>query len=139
MKLNKLVFWFLVPVVFLVLIGGFFFLIFGPTTVETEYNAAETHKAKLVRHDGIDVNFKVIIDGEPVYWSADFAPVKEDFRENLIWDKTDNIVVLEIAGERLFGYDAERKVVLTNEELLSVIFTPFWHYGFESKLPRESK
>ncbi|MCU1288550.1 MAG: hypothetical protein JWN60_779 [Acidobacteria bacterium] len=88
MKLNKLVFLFLVPAVFLALIVGLFFLIFGSTTIETKYNVAETHKAKLVRHDGIDVNFKVVVDGEPVYWSADFAPVKEDFREHLIWDKT---------------------------------------------------
>ena len=97
------------------------------------------HRAKLIRHQGIDVNFRVVVDCENIYYSPDFAPVEFDFREQIAWDKTGNIVVLEVAGKRLFAYDAEQKRQLSDSELLSVEYTPFYEYHYEGKLSEEQK
>jgi len=123
------------------LIGGLFAVIYfsSVTTIHTKLNPTGSHKAKLVRHQGIDVNFKVVVDGETIYYSPDFAPVEFDFREQVAWDKTGNIVVLEVAGKRLFAYDAEQKRQLSDSELLSVEYVPFFEYRYESKLPEETK
>ena len=102
-------------------------------------NPTGSHTAKLVRHQGIDVNSKVIADGERVYDSPDFASVEFDFREQIAWDKTGNIVVLEVAGKRLFACDAKQKRQLSDGELLSVEYTPFYEYRYEGKLPDEQK
>jgi len=129
----------LLSIVFL--IGGLFAVIYfsSVTTIHTKLNLTGSHKAKLVRHQAIDVNFKVVVDGETIYYSPDFAPVEFDFREQIAWDKTGNIVVLEVAGKRLFAYDAEQKRQLSDSELLSVEYTPFFEYRYEGKLPEEQK
>ena len=115
------------------------YLFSSVTTIQTKLNPKGSHKAKLVRHQGIDVNFRVVVDGETIYYSPDFAPVDFDFREQIAWDKTGNIVVLEVAGKRLFAYDAEQKWQLSNNELLSVEYMPFFEYHYEGKLPEEQK
>ena len=123
-------------------IGGLFaafYYFFAPKTIQSKTNPKGSHKAELVRHQGIDVNFKVIVDGERVYYSPDFAPVEFDFREQVAWDKTGNIIVLEVAGKRLFAYDAEQKRQLSDNELLTVEYIPFFEYHYEGKLPEEQK
>jgi hypothetical protein len=107
------------------------------TTVQSKANASKTHTAKLVRYKGIDINFAVQVDGERIYFSPDFAPVDYDFREQIAWDKTGTIVVLEVAGKRLFGFDADRKRQLSDEELYKVEYIPFSEYRYEGKLPAE--
>jgi hypothetical protein len=120
--------------------GLFAFVYFSSvTTVQNKLNPTGSHRAKLVRHQGIDVNFKVVADGETIYYSPDFAPVEFDFREQIAWDKTGNIVVLEVAGKRLFAYDAEQKRQLTEGELLAVEYMPFFEYRYEGKLPEETR
>ena len=123
------------------LIGGLFALVYfsSVTTVQSKLNPTGSHRAKLVRHQGIDVNFKVVVDGETIYYSPDFAPVEFDFREHIAWDKTGKIVVLEVAGKRLFAYDAEQKRQLTETELLAVEYMPFFEYHYEGKLPEETE
>jgi hypothetical protein len=129
-------------VILALFIGGLFaafYYFISPTTVQTKANSTNSHKAVLSRLDGIDVNFKVTVDGERVYVSPDFAPVDFDFREQIAWDKTGNIIILEVAGKRLFAYDAKQKRQLADNELLSIEYTPFSEYHFEGKLPEETK
>src|SRR6266850_6281661 len=102
-------------------------------TVQSKSSPNNSHQAKLVRTDSIDVNFRVVVDGETVFSSPDFAPVKHDFREQINWDATGKTVVLEIAGQRLFAYDTLRKRSLTSEELLAVSYAPFEEYRYEGK------
>jgi len=131
-----------IAIILALIIGGLFavvYYLFAPITIQSKANPTGSHKAKLVRHQGIDVNFKVVLDGENVYYSPDFAPVEFDFREQIAWDKTGNIIVLEVAGKRLFAYDAEQKRQLSGSELLAVEYTPFYEYHYEGKLPEEQK
>lgn len=129
-------------IILVLFIGGLFaafYYFISPTTVQTKTNPTNSHKAVLSRLDGIDVNFKVTVDGERVFVSPDFAPVDFDFREQVAWDRTGNIIVFEVAGKRLFAYDAEQKRQLSDNELLSVEYTPFSEYWYEGKLPEEQK
>ena len=127
---------FISVLIFFAVISIWFFL---PNTVQQTTNSEKSHTAKLVRHDGIDVNFKVVVDGEDVFYSPDFAPVEDDFRERLIWNEKGNVVVLEVVGKRLFGYDAIQKRKLSNRELMAVEYLPFSKYGYEGKLPEENQ
>lgn len=127
---------FILALLFTAVIAIYFFL---PNTVQQTRNLEKSHTAKLVRNDGIDVNFKVIVDGEAVFYSPDFAPVKDDFRERLIWNEKNNVIVLEVAGKRLFGYDVVQKRKLSDEELMEVEYTPFSKYEYEGKLPEENQ
>ncbi len=45
----------------------------------------------------------------------------------------------EVAGKRLFAYDAEQKRQLSDTELLAVEYVPFFEYYFEGNLPVETK
>ena len=105
------------------------------STAQKKTSPDGSHRAKLVRVDGIDVNFKFVVDGDEVYSSPDFAPVRDDFREQINWDASGHIVILEVAGQRLFGFDASARRRLTDKELLAVEYPPFANYGFEGKLP----
>ena len=65
-----------------------------------------SHTVKLVRQDGIDRNYSIYVDGRRVYTSPDFAPRDDiSFQEALRWDAAGSIVVLEVAEQRLFGFD----------------------------------
>lgn len=97
------------------------------------------HNANLVRYDGIDVNFEVVVDGATVFRSADFAPVVYDFREQINWDASGDIVILEIAGQKLFGYDAAQQRNLSAEEILNMYYPPFSDYAYEGSLPGEPR
>jgi len=109
------------------------------TTVQRKTSPDGFHRAKLVRHGGIDVDFEVVIDGESVFRSADSAPVKHDFREQINWDASGNQVILEVAGQRLFGYDVQQKRKLSDQEILGAKYAPFSDYGFEGLLPGQSR
>ena len=107
-------------------------------TVQTKVSPSGAHRAKLVRLDWIDVNFEVAVDGRDVFRSRDFAPVRQDFREQINWDATGNVVVLEVAGQRLFAYDARKKRILSAEETRAAKYPPFAEYGYEGRLPSPS-
>jgi hypothetical protein len=47
-------------------------------------------------------------------------------------------VVLEVAGERIFGYDVSERKTLSASELLDVQFTPFEELGYEAELPKQA-
>jgi hypothetical protein len=108
------------------------------STVMKKASPDGNHTAKLVRIDGIDVIFRVVVDGRRVYSSPDFAPASADFREQIVWSTDNNIVVLEVGDERIFGYDAIGRRELSEAELLNVQFTPFTELGFEGELPSEA-
>lgn len=110
-----------------------------PSTVQVRRSPDGHHKAVLKRVQRIDLNFIVTLDGTQVFWSPDFAPTRLDCRERLAWDRTGKRVVLEVAGERLFGYDAELGRQLSHEELASVAFPSLSELHFEGELPTESK
>jgi hypothetical protein len=102
-------------------------------------NPGRSHRAELLRMDSIDRNYLVKVDGRVVYGSPDFAPRTDlAFRETLLWDRTGGVVILEVAGHRIFGYDAETNRRLSNGELLTVELPPeppLWQYHFESEWP----
>lgn len=128
--------------IFLLIVGVLFAIVYyslAPTTVQSKINPTDSHKATLVRYQGIDVNFKVVVDGEQVYYSPDFIPVRFDFREQISWDITGNIVILEVAGKRIFAYDAEQKRKLSDSEVLAVEYPPFFQYRYEGNLPEENQ
>lgn len=127
---------FISALIFSAVIAIYFFL---PNTVQQTTNLEKSHTAKLIRNNGIDVNFKVVVDGEDVFYSPDFAPVEDDFRERLIWNEKGNVVILEVAGKRLFGYDVMQKKKLSNKALMEVEYVPFSNYGYEEKLPEENQ
>ncbi len=87
-------------IVLVLLVAAFYFSIVS--TVMTKVSPNGQHSAKLVRIDGIDVIFRVFVDGRRVYSSPDFAPARADFREQIVWSADDNIVVLEVGGEPHF-------------------------------------
>jgi hypothetical protein len=88
------------------------------STVMTKRSPDGRHTATLTRIQGIDVNFRVKVDGKLVYDSADFAPESADFREQINWDADSRVVVLEVADR-------------SDSELRAVEFTPFEKLGFE--------
>lgn len=106
------------------------------STVMTKRSPDRQHTAKLSRVQGIDVNFRVTVDGARVYGSPDFSPVRADFRELLIWDTNSQAVVLEVAGRRIFGYHVGEQRPLTDSELLQIHLTPFEELRFEGTLPK---
>jgi hypothetical protein len=108
------------------------------STVMTKRSPDGQHTAKLSRVQGIDVIFRVSVDGNRVYGSPDFAPVCADFREQLIWDTNSQMVVLEVAGRRIFGYHVGEKRPLTDSELPKIHLTPFEELHFEGTLPNEA-
>ncbi|MEI9962537.1 MAG: hypothetical protein WDM76_15880 [Limisphaerales bacterium] len=107
------------------------------STVMTKRSPDGQHTAKLIRVQGIDVNFRVKVDGSFVYGSPDFAPVHADFREQLIWNTNSQAVVLEVAGRSIFGYHVGEKRALTNGELYKIYLTPFEELRFEGTLPNK--
>lgn len=120
-----------------ILVGGgllaFYFSLVS--TIAAKPNPAGSHTAKLLRFDGIDINFQLKVDGRQVYFSPDFAPEDADFRERISWDVDGKIVVLEVGDERIFGYNAIEQRELSAAELSRVRFTPFAEMGFEGELP----
>lgn len=118
------------------------FFAFPTRTVQTLYSPDGKHRAVLKRMDAIDLNFTVKVDGKKVYSSPDFAPNKRvDFQERLVWDKTGTVVVLDVTGRRLFGFDIKSQKSLSDSELMLVEYAPEpdqWEYGFEGIWPENS-
>lgn len=75
-----------------------------PHTVMTKCSPDGKHSAMLARAEGIDLNFRVYVDSQKVYHSADFAPRDADFREQIAWSIDCQSVVVMVAESRLFGY-----------------------------------
>lgn len=125
-------------VVGLIIVLGLIVLYFSIVShVMTKASPGNTHAAKLYRYQGIDVNFRVYVDGDNVYYSPDFAPADRDFREQIAWSSDGQVVVLIVGGKRLFGYQAFDNRPLTDEELIKVEFTPFDELGYEATLPKQ--
>ena len=105
----------------------------------TKLSPDRKHKARLVtREASFDVNVFLEVNGQPVYVTPDFrAPAQFDFREYLFWDKGGTVVVLEVAGKRLFGYDARNLRGLTVAELSRVQLSSFDDLGFAHVLPTD--
>jgi hypothetical protein len=96
------------------------------------------YEAVLERQDFIDLNFRVSLNGKSIYRSPDFSPNHSlAFRESLTWDDSGTILVLEVGGRRLFGYDIAQSQRLTDASLLRVKVSPvpLDKYGFEGKWP----
>ena len=123
-----------------IVIGCIFYGIYASmtSTVMKRASPGGYFRARLLRSDGFDVLFTVKVNGKSVYSSPDFAPVNADFREQIVWDKSGKIIVLLVAGERIFGYHAVEKRPLTDRELLNVEFTPFKELRYEGSLPKEN-
>ena len=63
-------------------------------------------------------NFIIKVDGKTVYWSNDLMPFSDRiYRETLLWDKTERIVVLELMGKRVFAYDTATGNALPKGEI----------------------
>ena len=92
--------------------------------------------AKLLKkHNLGDINFIVKVDGERVYESSDLMPFPDHvYRETLLWDKTDTVVVLELMGKRVFAYNADEKREVVKGELANYEFYPTLadHYFMQS-------
>ncbi len=75
--------------------------------VQTITSSDGEHRAVLLRKENLaDINFIVKVDGKTVYRSPDLMPFSDrKYRETLLWDKTERIVVLELMGKRVFAYD----------------------------------
>jgi hypothetical protein len=109
------------------------------THLQTLDSPNRAHRADLWRHDHLDRNYSVYLDGRRVYGSPDFAPRSDiPFRETLLWDEGGRLLILEVAGRRIFGYDASAGRQLTAAELLAAKQPPrppLWEYYFESEWP----
>lgn len=101
-------------------LGSFCYTVyqFAPrqTVVQTTANPDASHTAKLIRSDGLDVNLLVLIDGWTIYGSPDLD-AQQTVDEQIFWSKDGDIVILQVAGKRIFAYDAERKQRISNAEL----------------------
>ncbi len=115
--------------------------LFPTRTVQVLYSPDYDNKAVLKRTDGIDLTFTVIVNGRKVYSSPDFAPDSRiDFRERIVWDRSGNVVILEVAGKRLFGYNVKMQKPLSDNDLLFIEYPPEpneWEYGFEGDWPED--
>jgi hypothetical protein len=123
----------------LLFVGGLLLMVRKEFTATemTKESPDRQHQAKLAKSSGIDVNFRVFLDGQFIFGSPDFAPLRADFREQIVWDKTGRFLLLEIAGERVFGYDVGNRRELSDAEVLAVEFVPFAELGYEGKLPKD--
>ncbi len=94
--------------------------------LETLYAPETNHNATLLKKLNLaDINFIVKVDGVKVYTSPDYMGFPDHlYRENLVWDKSGKIVVLELMGKRTFGYNAEEKREITKNELEKYVFYP---------------
>jgi hypothetical protein len=96
------------------------------TTIEKR-SPDRKHVARLrTIEGGLDVNVILEVDGKHVYGSPDFAaPAHVDFQERLVWDRTGKIVLVELAGKRVFGYHVAQQRPLRVNELSIVQLAPF--------------
>ncbi len=122
-----------------IFISGSF--LFPTSTVQVLYTPNRDNIAVLKRTDGIDLNFKLFVNGQKVYSSPDFAPDRRiDFKERIVWDKSGNIIILEVAGKRLFGYNIKTNKPLSDKDLLSIEYAPdpdISSLGFEGEWPED--
>jgi len=94
-------------------------------TVQKLCSVSHQQCAELERWDFFDLNFRVKLNGKKLFMTPDFMPDDTlPFRETLVWDDSGKILLLEIAGRRIFGYDTEAGRRLTNNELLAVKVNP---------------
>jgi hypothetical protein len=109
------------------------------TRLQTLSSHDRAHQAQLWRLDHVDRNYSVYLDGRKIFGSEDFARNSSlPFRETLFWDRTDRFVILEVAGHRIFGYDAAAGRRLTDSELLAAKPPPepsLWEYSSETEWP----
>ena len=92
------------------------------------------HTAQLIRkHSFLELNFIVHLNDEKIYTTPDFRPNnKVPFRETLAWDESGRYLVFEVGGERLFGYNIQKKQSVSYKELmvLKVRYPKFEEFGY---------
>jgi len=106
-------------------------------TVIEKTSPDRTHTARLMtREAGFDVNVVLEVDDAVVYTSPDFAaPATADFQERVLWDRSGNVVLIEVAGKRFFGYDVLHRNALSMTELARVQLSSFEDLRFTEELP----
>lgn len=92
------------------------------------------HTATVKRKQWIDVNVMMNVGGRRVYGSPDFRRSGADLAEQVIWHTNSQIVVLEIAGRRIFGYHAVEKRPLNPSEIQSVRSFPSNQFRFDGEV-----
>lgn len=94
--------------------------------IQTLRSPNDRHTAVLRRkHNLADFNFIVEINGRTVYISPDLCGAGDrSLRESLVWDKSGQVVVLELMGKRVFAYNATDGEVLGKGQLVGREFHP---------------
>ncbi len=93
--------------------------------IQTLHSPNPGHTAVLRRkHTLVDFNFIVEVNGEAVYRSPDLCAADRSLRETLVWDKSGQVVVLELMGKRVFAYNATDRQVLGKGQLSGRDFYP---------------
>ena len=77
---------------------------------------------------GVKVEYKLLINDEIVFRTTETEPENLRLEERIRWDKDQKIAVLELAGERVFGYYTETDTILSEQALKEV------NYPSESEL-----
>ena len=94
-------------------------------TVQRLCTVDHKHCAELKRRMFLDLNFLVKLNGKNIFMTEDFMPNDTlPHRETLVWDDSGKILLLEIAGRRIYGYDTEAGRQLRNDELLAIKVSP---------------
>ena len=108
-------------------------------TLIKKTSADGEHHVKLVtRQSGFDINVILEVDGARVYTSPDFvAPPRADLQESVMWDRTNSVVLVAVAGERLCGFHIAKRRLLLPAELQMVRVASFSDLGFTERLPHK--
>lgn len=110
-------------------------------TIQVLQTSDRKHTAELKRLYGyIDVNFKILVDGNRVYWSPDFAPREDQtFREWIGWDEKQENLVFVVSDQILFAYNLRSGQPVPQKELSSLVIHPssFSELGYEGDFKGE--
>ena len=72
-----------------------------------------------------DLNFIVKLNGVQIYRSPDYGAFTDhQYRETLLWDKTGEVLVLELMGKRVFAFNVKDNKILQKGELSRYILSP---------------
>jgi hypothetical protein len=95
-------------------------------TIQIVNSNSGAHQAVLAKkHNLADMNFIVKVDGKRVYISPDYVNYPDNYyQENLQWDITGKVVVLQLIGKRVFAYDTVTQQGLKKGDLERYQFLP---------------
>ncbi len=100
--------------------------VFGARRIQQLESPNMRDIATLHKTNGLgDLNFIVKLNGIEIYHSPDYAAFTDhQYRETLLWDKTGEIVVLELMGKRVFAFNTRTQKILQKGELGQYVFFP---------------